>query len=35
MITVGIAYMLISRTDVSVYQAQRYDRSTQFVPPDR
>jgi CIC family chloride channel protein len=28
MITVGIAYMLISRTDVSMYQAQRYDRST-------
>ncbi|BBY26613.1 chloride channel protein [Mycolicibacterium sediminis] len=28
MITVGIAYMLISRTDVSVYKAQRLDRET-------
>jgi CIC family chloride channel protein len=35
MITVGIAYMLISRTDVSIYEAQRYDRSTELVPPDR
>lgn len=34
MITVGIAYMLISRTDVSIYEAQRYDRSTPFVPRD-
>ena len=28
MVAVGIAYMLISRTDVSIYQAQRLDRET-------
>ncbi|OBG88551.1 hypothetical protein A5698_24205 [Mycobacterium sp. E136] len=26
MVAVGIAYMLVSRTDVSIYQAQRLDR---------
>ncbi|KUH94346.1 chloride channel protein [Mycobacterium sp. IS-3022] len=29
MVAVGIAYLLISRTDVSIYQAQRLDRETE------
>ncbi len=28
MITVGIAYMVISRSDVSIYRAQRLDRDS-------
>jgi CIC family chloride channel protein len=28
MVAVGVAYLLIMRTDVSIYQAQRLDRET-------
>jgi CIC family chloride channel protein len=31
MITVGIAYMLISRTDVSIYRAQRVNRDSDLA----
>lgn len=31
MVAVGVAYLLISRTDVSIYQAQRLDRETEQV----
>jgi CIC family chloride channel protein len=31
MITVGIAYMMISRTNVSIYRAQRLNRESDLV----
>ncbi len=34
MITVGIAYLLITRTDVSVYKSQRLDRETALAERD-
>jgi CIC family chloride channel protein len=33
MVTVGIAYLLVSRTDVSIYRAQRLNRETAGEAP--
>jgi CIC family chloride channel protein len=35
MIAVGIAYMLIGRTDVSIYRAQRLNRETAAAERER